>query len=76
MNVILHRMWLTIRILLGTLGRLKLKLGSLQLNNTLITNSENRTNGFNNYFSNLGQALSSELQGYNNDYWYHNNVFS
>ena len=76
MNVILHIMWMTIRILLGTLVRLKLKLDSLQLNATLGTNREKRTNCFNIYFINLGQALSSELQGNNNDYWSPINVLS
>ena len=41
-----------------------------------ITNSEDTANAFNNYFSNIGQALSCEFQSDNYDYSSYNNVLS
>ena len=70
------QMWMTIRNVLGTQGRSKLEVESLQVNDTSITNSEDIANAFNNYFSSIGQTLSSEFQSDNYDYSSYNNVLS
>ena len=46
------------------------------MNDTSVTNSEDIANAFNNYFSDIGQALSSEFQSENNDHSSYNNVLS
>ena len=67
-------MCITIRNLLGTQGRPKLEVESLQVNDSWVTNSENTGNAFNFYFSNGCQALSFEFQSDNTDYTSYNNV--
>ena len=61
-------MWETFRNLIGTQGRSKLEVESLQVNDTSTTNSEDNANAFKICFSNNGQPLSSGFQSENSDY--------
>ena len=70
------QMWMKIRNLLGTQGHSKLEVESLQVNDSIVTNSEDKSNALSNYFRNIGQALSSEFQNDNKDYSSYINVKS
>ena len=56
-------MGMTIRNLLGIQGSSKLEVEILQVNDTLVSNSEYIENTLNDYFRNIAQALALNFKG-------------